>query len=442
MNDVEAGCIDCIVVYKIDRLSRSLMDFARIMDVFDQHGVSLVSVTQQFNTSSSMGRLTLNILLSFAQFEREIISERTRDKMIAAKRKGKWIGGHPVLGYDVAPDGGRLVVNKIEAEEVREIFQIYLEEGSIQRTTDILRERGWKTKRYQTRDGNWRGGKPLTKPTVRRLLNSVVYTGRVSCKGEIVEGEHEAIIEQEVFDKVQKLMKRNRAANENSVRKKHSSLLAGLLRCKHCGSGMTHAFTSKRDRRYRYYVCINAQKNGWSLCPAPTLPAREIEQFVVDQIRLLGRDGDLLKETLSGAEQHIEEECGQLEEERRELDRAIREIGRQIGTLGPRAGVDEQATQHLGELHELLRDKQQELRRVDDQLAAVKERMLDPDELAGALEAFDPVWDSLPLGEQAKLMHLLVERIDYDAEAESISISYHPAGIRTLIEENTVCQAT
>ena len=158
--DIEAGLVDCVVVYKVDRLSRSLIDFARMMEVFEKRGVSFVSVTQQFNTTHSMGRLTLNILLSFAQFEREIISERTRDKIAAAKRKGMWGGGRPILGYDIdrLPGGNRLVVNAAEAERVRRIFPLYLECGSVSRTIARLDEMGWTTRALTTKGG--RGYRP------------------------------------------------------------------------------------------------------------------------------------------------------------------------------------------------------------------------------------------------------------------------------------------
>ena len=160
LDDVRNGLVNCVVVYKVDRLTRSLLDFARIMEVLDKHGTTFVSVTQQFNTTASLGRLTLNILLSFAQFEREMISERTRDKMSAARRKGKWVGGNPVLGYDVHPDGGSLVVNAEEAARVRTIFGLYLEHGSLLPVVRELDNRGWTLKCWTTRDGKTVGGKP------------------------------------------------------------------------------------------------------------------------------------------------------------------------------------------------------------------------------------------------------------------------------------------
>jgi site-specific DNA recombinase len=183
--DVEAGKVDCVVVYKVDRLSRSLLDFARMMGTFDKARVSFVSVTQQFNTATSMGRLVLNVLLSFAQFEREIISERTRDKMAATRRKGKWSGGLPVLGYDVDPQGYRLVLNEGEAVQVRTIFQLYLEHESLLPVVQELAKRGWANKRWTPRSGRERGGRPFTKTSLHRLLTNPVYAGRVRYKDEL-----------------------------------------------------------------------------------------------------------------------------------------------------------------------------------------------------------------------------------------------------------------
>src|SRR5688572_27855994 len=177
--DIEAGKIDCVVVYKVDRLSRSLLDFAQMMRTFEGRNVSFVSVTQQFNTATSMGRLVLNVLLSFAQFEREIISERTRDKIAATRRKGKWAGGHPLLGYDVDPAGYKLVVNTTEAERVRQIFALYLEHESLLPVVEELARRKCAVKRWQTRKGPERGGQPFTRTSLYRLLTNVVYAGKV-----------------------------------------------------------------------------------------------------------------------------------------------------------------------------------------------------------------------------------------------------------------------
>jgi site-specific DNA recombinase len=209
MSDIEAGKIDCVVVYKVDRLSRSLLDFTRMMQTFDAHRVSFVSVTQQFNTATSMGRLILNVLLSFAQFELEIISERTRDKMAATRRKGKWSGGLPVLGYDIDSQGYRLVLNEDEAVQVRAIFQLYLQYQALLPVLQELARRGWMNKRWTTRAGRLCGGRPFSKSTLHRLLTNPVYAGKVRYKDEIHDGEHPAIIDAETFQRVQALLLRN-----------------------------------------------------------------------------------------------------------------------------------------------------------------------------------------------------------------------------------------
>ncbi len=296
LGDIEAGKVDCVVVYKVDRLSRSLLDFARMMESFDSHQVAFVSVTQQFNTSTSMGRLVLNVLLSFAQFEREIISERTRDKIAAARRKGKWSGGMPLLGFDVA-QGSKLVVNEEEAVRVRAIFALYLEYGSLLPVVQELERRGWLNKRWTTRKGHARGGKLFTRTSLYRLLTNVAYIGKVRYKHEFHNGEHQAIVDPEVWQKVQETLQHHGRSRRAPARNKLGSFLKGLLRCVPCGCAMTPAHTQKGNRRYRYYICSGAQKRGWATCPSKSIPAREIEQFVIDQIRCYGQDRQRLLET-------------------------------------------------------------------------------------------------------------------------------------------------
>ena len=198
--DIAADKIDCVLVYKVDRLSRSLLDFARLMEIFERRQVSLVSITQPLNTTGSLGRLTLNILLSFAEFERSMIADRTRDKMAAARRKGKWVGGTPVLGYDLAASGGKLVINPEEARRVQEIFALYLQHRSLDAVLVEMEVRHWKTKGWRTRDGKERQGRPFTKAVLERLLRNVLYLGQVSHRGEVYAGEQEAIVEHSIWE--------------------------------------------------------------------------------------------------------------------------------------------------------------------------------------------------------------------------------------------------
>jgi DNA invertase Pin-like site-specific DNA recombinase len=210
LGDIQSGIVDCVVVYKVDRLSRSLLDFARLMEVLERHEASLVSVTQPLNTTVSLGRLTLNILLSFAQFEREIIAERTRDKMSAAKKKGKWVGGLPVLGYEVAPGGGKLIVHREEARRVRELFALYLECESVDELFETAQKRGWTNKATNRRDKARQEARPLSRSILVRLLQNPLYLGQVRHCGETYAGEHVAIVEEPVWQKAQTLLSQER----------------------------------------------------------------------------------------------------------------------------------------------------------------------------------------------------------------------------------------
>jgi site-specific DNA recombinase len=285
LHAVEARELDCVVVYKVDRLSRSLLDFTRMLSVFEKHNVSFVAVTQQFNTSTSLGRLTLNILLSFAQFERELIGERTRDKMSAARRKGKWVGGCPVLGYDIDPGGGRLVVNEEEAERVRAIFALFEENGSVQGTLAEVERRGWHLKSWTAQTGRFRPGGPFTPNSLRRLLTNILYTGAIRHKGQTYPGEHTAILAPVAWERVQALITHRGASVRGRARNKHLALLSGLLCCECCAAPMVYSYAGKKERRYPYYVCLNAQRRGRAMCPAKSLPARSIEDSVLSRIR-------------------------------------------------------------------------------------------------------------------------------------------------------------
>ena len=293
--DISNGRINCVVVYKVDRLSRSLLDFARLIEFFERHKVALVSVTQAFNTATSMGRLTLNILLSFAQFEREIISERTRDKMGAARRKGKWMGGIPMLGYRVAPDGGRLVVDKEEARVVREIFALYLKHRSILRVVEELARRGRTTRVRTCKDGRTTGGRPFTVSHVRGILTNVTCIGKVGYKGKVYPGEHEAVIPEATFQAAGEVLARNRRARSSVGRGRSGALLGGLLRCRACQAAMSPVHTRAGHRKYRYYVCLNAQKRGRHACPTRSVSAPAIEKAVVDALRGLAADPERLR---------------------------------------------------------------------------------------------------------------------------------------------------
>jgi len=283
IEDIKAGKISCVVVYKVDRLSRSLIDFAQLLELFEDYKVAFVSVTQQFNTNTSMGRLTLNILLSFAQFEREIISERTKDKMGAARKKGKWLGGKPPLGYDHNKEVGKLVVNPVEAELIKKIYALYLQGYSLRLLARELNEKGFRSKSYTNQSGKTRGGQPFMKNSLNSIIQNPLYIGKVSYAGEFYQGQQEAIIDEDTYNRAQELLKKNRSYKELTRGNKVVTTLTSLLFCKHCNRPMFGTHTSKKEKiHYRYYVCIQAQKNGYETCKTRSVNALEIEKAVAE----------------------------------------------------------------------------------------------------------------------------------------------------------------
>jgi len=366
--DIEAGRVNSVVVYKVDRLTRCMKDFFKMMEILERRQVTFVSVTQQFNTTTSLGRLALNIVMSFAEFERETISERTRDKMRAARRKGKWIGGYPVLGYDVAPKGGALVVNAAEAERVRDIFHLYLELGSLIPVVEELERRNCRMKSWTTREGRDRRGSLFSKTTLHSLLTNVIYTGRVKFEGTLFDGEHQRIIDDETFNRVQEQLSRNGRNGERRARNKYSALLKGLVQCGSCGAAMIHTYAQKKTARYRYYVCMNAHQRGWSKCGTRSVSAPELEGAVIENLRNFAQDPALLSEVL----RRIEE-------------------GRLPG-----------------------------------------ESMAEPADVQQALSEFDPLWSQLTTWEQEAFIRTLVAQVKYDGRTGKVTVGFHSEGIKQL----------
>lgn len=294
--DIAQRKVDLVVVYKVDRLTRSLADFAKIVEVFDSHGVSFVSVTQQFNTSTSMGRLTLNMLLSFAQFEREVTGERIRDKIAASKKKGMWMGGPLPLGYDVLDK--KLVINPQEATTVRSLFRLYLQLGTVQKLRERAKKLGLVTKRRLRAGGQMTGGLPFTRGHLYQLLSNPLYIGEVAHGGASYPGQHEPIVERPTFEAVRQQLEGNAAGRRSGSNAKVPSLLTGLV-FDESGDRLCPTHANKKGRRYRYYISkrlmhrADANESGWRL------PARELEGAVTRTIGTFLQDEPRLIDALS-----------------------------------------------------------------------------------------------------------------------------------------------
>ena len=287
LTDIDDGLIDVVVVYKIDRLSRSLMDFSKLVEVFDRNGVTFVSVTQSFNTTTSMGRLTLNILLSFAQFEREVIGERIRDKVAASRKRGIWMGGYVPLGYDV--QDRKLVVNEAEAANVRRIFQRFIELGSATLLARELRREAFRNKQ----------GTLIDKGYLYRLLNNRVYRGEALHKGKAYPGEHDAIIEVDLWDRVHAILQESPRKRANNSRAQTPSLLKGMIFSEN-GAAMTPTSTKKGAKLYRYYVSMDVIRNretGEETAPM-RLAAGMVEDAVVIEVRRILQTPEVVTQVL------------------------------------------------------------------------------------------------------------------------------------------------
>jgi DNA invertase Pin-like site-specific DNA recombinase len=356
--DIEQDRVDVIVVYKIDRLSRSLMDFAKLVETIEAHGVTFVSVTQSFNTTTSMGRLTLNILLSFAQFERETIGERIRDKFAASRARGMWMGGSVPLGYDVQER--KLVVNEAEAAVVRRVFQGFAELGSGTELTQILRAEGTTTKR----------GKPIDKGDIYKLLNNCTYVGDVAHKGNVFAGEHRSIVTRELWDRVHAILVESPRARANKNRAQSPALLRGLIFGVD-GRALSPTHTRRRGRLYRYYVSQAVLKGtADAATTGPTsmvrrVSAAAIETAVVAQVRALLRQPEIV-------------------------------VGAWLAARAEAPDLTEEET------------------RV-------------------ALEALEPLWDELFPAEQARIVRLLVERVEIHPEGADIRLRVE--GLASLVRD-------
>jgi site-specific DNA recombinase len=431
--DVDAGRIDVVVVYKVDRLSRSLLDFAKVMERFGAAGTSFVSVTQNFSTADAMGRLTLNMLMSFAEFEREMISERTRDKIGASRRKGKWTGGSVPLGYRVVDK--QLVIHELEAVVVRDIFALYLAERSVLAVTRILNERHRAVKRECAHRPGSRPDPAWTKNDVQRVLKNSIYAGWIRHDDQLYEGEHARLVDRSTFGQVQAQLAAATHPRAPSVRNPEY-LLRGVLRCACCGAGFTTASTHAGHATYRYYRCITRDKRGAEACPSGPLPAEAIEHYVVAQLRTAIATGSLVAEVTAAVQARVAAHRANLGVERAQLPGQIAALSdesrRLIETLDTVTGPARALVQErLRALDARLSRAQQRLQAVERELGHIAEVELDAAWVARCLDDFPAVWDVLTPENRLRFVQTVVDRIEVNALANEVKI--HLVGLAAQI---------
>jgi site-specific DNA recombinase len=433
---IERRNVDVVVIYKIDRLTRSLLDFTRIVEQFDAHQVTFVSITQQFSSTTSMGRLTLNMLLSFAQFEREITGERIRDKVAAAKKKGKYMGGLPVLGYDVDREKKKLIVNEAEAEQVRWVFKRFLELGSSTLLVRELRASACRTKVWTTKKGEVRGGERWDKSHIYRLLNNPLYIGEVSHKGTRYPGEHEAIVDRALWDRVQAFLETNAHVRGNKTRHESPAMLKGLLRCGCCDSAMAPTFTNRRGRIYRYYHCVKASKTGREECDTGYLAAGVIEDAVLEQLRVVFASPEIISRTWRETAGQKVEMLARLEGELRKAQKEHSEANQRAGQLlatRQSGGLSKTLANELEEANHALVGLEERIERLTQEVQALRNASLSERDASEALANIEPVWEHLFPQEKTRLVELLVEGAT--VHQGGIEVRLRAGGLHTLVSE-------
>jgi site-specific DNA recombinase len=435
--DAEARRFEVVCLYKFDRISRSLADFLGLVRRLETLGITVVSVTQQVDTSTSTGRLMLNILASFAEFEREQASERVADKMLAARQRGRWQGGRPSLGFDVVAK--KLVVNTSEAADVIALFETFARTRSLVGTLHELERRGIRNKSWTGKRGQRVKGAAFTKNSLTHLLGNVLYRGQIRAGDEVVQADHEAIVPEAVWDAVQAIFAEGKIAPGRPERQSWSALLTGLLKCGACGSSMVPTYSVKGARRYGYYQCQRTKSQGAAACHGSRAAQDVVEAAVVERLMAIGRDPSLVAEAVQAAHAEVATRRAELAQDARRLGTAVHSMKAErdelVAATAREASDGPELRSKLDAVRDALREAQDRAAAVRDDLAALKASDLDEDALRRAIESFTPVWDALFPAERARLIRLLVERLTFDARTGEMAIAFHASGIAELASQ-------
>lgn len=404
---IEAGKVEAVIVYKLDRFTRSIRDFGKLADVLEKQKVALVSVTQSIDTGTSMGRLMMHVLLSFAAFERELASERTRDKIAMQRQKGRWSGGRPPLGYDIR--NSELIINNNEASTVRALYAKYLELGSLSLVLEWASDTGITNKAWTSTNGKPQGGARFVKSTLSQLLSSPVYIGRIPHHQKTYAGIHKPIIAESVFRRVQERLAENGSCGPSLVRNRYGGLLKGVLYCGCCGRPMVHTRTSTASggagrTEYRYYICPKRQSLSAKRCPGRSVQASEVEDFVLEKVRDAFATPEMVGAVLDISRARADAHMRDLESREVLLTAELEGVGEWSGTRN-RSEVERE----LADVRSALKRAAQSTPRRDD--------------VQSSLQHFESLWATLSPAEKARVIGLVVQRVTFDAVKGEITIT-------------------
>jgi site-specific DNA recombinase len=443
LSDIRSGRINVVACTKIDRISRSLLDFYNLHRIFEEHGVEFISLDENFDTSSPAGRAMLKIALVFAELEREQTSVRTKDKMQWRAEQGLWNGGQ-LLGYDNTDEG--LAPNEEEAALVRLMFDKYLELGSITSLVQFINDAGYRTKRYVSRRGKVHGGTKYYVTTVKQILQNPVYIGKIRYKGEIHPGRHQAIIDEELFRDVQRHLEVHTKPRRNFRRPmKHTFILQGLVRCGKCGSFMTTKYcTGSRGLRY-YYQCTKNSHRGKAECDMRYVPAEELERLVIEKLRGISMDRKVIDEIVAKANQEGFGDIADLEKELKALKNQLKPINVQLENylkaIGEGFGINKSTLFRMQNLEEQKAQLERRLEALTQQIDSIKRQRLNAQTMQESLTRFSQIIDVATPEEKKSLIPRIVESIVFTPDEVRIALYDRPIE-RGILQVNGVNQGS
>ena len=427
------GKIDGVIVYKLDRLTRNSKDFHYLLELFEKHNVAFISATESIDTKSPQGRLMTAIMVQFAQYDRELDQERSKDFHLSRAKKGLWCGGLPPLGYDAKDK--LLVVNEKEAELVRRIFALYIQHQSTIRVAEELNRLGFRRKAYQTLTGKPYGGQPFDMDGVLRVLQRKVYTGIVRNErtGQEFPGQHTPIIETAQFEYVQKLLasRNHRGGEVHYAANKYGFLLKGMIRCGECGSAVTPYIRPKKDKVYLYYKCLGQKTNLGDKCAFTSIGARKLEEFIIEKLAAIGWDRPFLEDVLAKAQKLTKASIGPLEAEKRKLQEHLNGLQTQIQGLVEMAksgGATKQTADELARLESAKVEITARIAQLEAIIAHRQRAVYDVDAVQGVFKRFALFINRIPLEHKMRIIRLLVERVIISTNRIEVRLRELPVG--------------
>lgn len=420
MRDIDKGKINTVIVKKIDRLSRSIMDFEGLYTLFQESNVDLISTQENFDTSTAIGRSVIRIVLIFAQLEREQTSERTIDVMAYRARQGMFNGGYPRLGYDIDYEKKCLVPNPREIPILQEVFSTYCRLGSLSETANELNAKGYRLKSWVTSSGKSRGGEKFQKNSVSRILNDPIYLGKTRYKKQVFDGQHPAILSEELYEAAQEILQKNNATKTGYRQNDNTFLLKGLVKCQVCGSAMAPSFALSKGKKYFYYRCVVDNDKSKRECRVGSVHARKLEELVVDELKHLTKDPRIIEGVVEQASANQRLKINELSKKKAALQDMLVQTDRKaknlVGVLSETGGTGVQTNYIIKEIEALEGQSKQlksELEIIDFEANEVGNKIVDAEIILENLKVFRDIFDHLTVSEQFDLLHLLIKKIVY-----------------------------